>query len=115
MSLVVNLLYCVGVVIFQLKTIRTEIHLAPFVLLLNTMITMLIFISADLRYGHQIPQTQQYYQSQPQQQQQSRHPQAFPVSPGLGGRKFMPQNQQQFDIQTIKEDPDMPESDILVN
>lgn len=76
---------------------------------------ILILILADLRYGHQIPQSRQYYQSQPQQQQQSRPPQAFPVSPGLGGRKFMTQNRQQYDIQTIKEDPDMPESDILVN
>ena len=74
---------------------------------------MLILLSADLRYGHQILQSHQYHQSQPQQQ--SRPPQAFPVSPGLGGRKFVPQNQQQYDIQTIKEDPDMPESDILVN
>ena len=68
-------------------------------------------ISADLR--HQYAQNQQNYYSQPPKQQ-SREPQAYPVSPGLGGRKFASQNLQQYDIDTIKEDPDMPESDILV-
>ncbi len=64
--------------------------------------------TADLRQAQQ--RNQQYYQPPPQQQQQ-----AYSGSPGLGARKFVPHNLPQRDIETIKEDPNMPEGDILVS